>query len=194
MQLTNWSDISYLKTGNKRQQDSFYALTNLRILDILSEFKPLLVGTIPIGIDIKNSDLDIICYATDLEIFSAIIRNNFGKLDFFKDQMHHYSSNSGFYTASFIFEKIEFEIFAEPLPTYQQNGYRHMVVEDQILNIAGESFRHDVIRLKEEGYKTELAFGRLLQMKEPYSELLNLEKLTDEELRKIVKKQLESNN
>jgi hypothetical protein len=53
--------IDYLKTGNARQQRAYDVLTNHRILAQLAPFSPVLVGTIPINIDIESSDLDVIC-------------------------------------------------------------------------------------------------------------------------------------
>ena len=52
--MINFRDLSYLKTGNLKQQAAFHVLTKHRILENLAEFDPILVGTIPINIDIKN--------------------------------------------------------------------------------------------------------------------------------------------
>ena len=62
----NWHDIAYLQSGNERQNNAYSALNKLKILKILREYNPTLVGTIPIEIDISESDLDIICEVYDL--------------------------------------------------------------------------------------------------------------------------------
>jgi len=64
----NFKDISYLSKGNIKQRKSYEILKKINIFNILYEFKPILVGTIPIEIDIENSDLDIICEVTDFTI------------------------------------------------------------------------------------------------------------------------------
>ncbi|MGV2488720.1 UNVERIFIED_CONTAM: DUF4269 domain-containing protein, partial [Bacillus mycoides] len=57
----NFDNIEYLQHGNNRQRQAYSILTNNQILSKLKQFDPILVGTIPINIDIENSDLDIIC-------------------------------------------------------------------------------------------------------------------------------------
>lgn len=59
--MIDFSSID-LKNGNQKQIRAFEILTQNKILLNLVEFDPILVGTIPINIDIENSDLDIICY------------------------------------------------------------------------------------------------------------------------------------
>ncbi|MNL87641.1 hypothetical protein D3C87_2168830 [compost metagenome] len=49
-----------------------------------------------------------------------------------------------------------------------------MIIEHKILQSKGENFRLKIIKLKQKGYKTEPAFGFLLDLKgNPYQELLN---------------------
>ena len=61
-----------------------------------------------------------------------------------------------------------------------------MVIESKIMEIAGKEFREKIINLKMDGYKTEPAFGKLLSLKNPFIDLLELEKLTEEELAAFV--------
>lgn len=58
-----------MKTGNERQQLAYQTLIVHRVLEKLAEYSPILTGTIPINIDIENSDLDIICYWEDKREF-----------------------------------------------------------------------------------------------------------------------------
>ena len=74
---------------------------------------------------------------------------------------------------NFKIDDFEMEIFEQNVPTQNQNGYKHMLIEHQILKTKGENFRLEIIKLKQEGYKTEPAFGLLLGLKDdPYLELL----------------------
>ncbi|MGV3705413.1 MAG: DUF4269 domain-containing protein [Arcticibacter sp.] len=52
-------DITYLKLGNKKQQKVYRILVSHRIMEQLSAYTPIFVGTIPIRIDIETSDIDI---------------------------------------------------------------------------------------------------------------------------------------
>ncbi|WP_081735122.1 DUF4269 domain-containing protein [Paenibacillus gorillae] len=57
----NWTNMHYLAQGTERQRNAFICLSSLNIFESLTFYAPLLVGTIPIDIDIEESDLDIIC-------------------------------------------------------------------------------------------------------------------------------------
>jgi hypothetical protein len=62
------------------QNAVFNTLTKINLFNILSAYSPILVGTIPIGINIENSDLDIIlnCRETDQENLIELIETHFG--------------------------------------------------------------------------------------------------------------------
>ncbi|CAH2212593.1 DUF4269 domain-containing protein [Tepidibacter aestuarii] len=177
----NWKDISYLKAGNDKQRKSYEILTHIKIFNILSEYNPILVGTIPLGIDIENSDLDIICKVNHFEKFKNILIDNFA---IYKDFKITYKEE--FVTiCNFIVEGIEIEIYGSTYDTEKSNGYRHMIVEDRLLNLYGDNFRKDIIDLKINGLKTEPAFAKVLKLEDnPYKQLLLLETYSDEELYK----------
>ncbi|WP_343705617.1 DUF4269 domain-containing protein [Flavobacterium sp.] len=159
--MINFKNISYLKTGNLKQQAAFHILTKHQVLENLAEFDPILVGTIPINIDIENSDLDIVCYWKNKSDFIARIKYLFEKENRFSIR-EIIIDNQESIVANFFIEAFEIEIFGQNIPTELQNGYRHMVIEDQILSSKDENFRLEIIKLKEKGIKTEPAFGLLL--------------------------------
>lgn len=177
-------NIEYLKAGNSRQQQAYQVLQETNVLSVLKNYDPIVVGTIPIGIDIENSDIDIVCYVSDFDTFAHTVRQNFSGYDSFEDWT---KEKEKAYVTSFIYSGLEIEIFAQNKPSDLQNGFRHMVIENRILMLAGELFRKKIIDLKKQGYKTEPAFGILLNLDEPYSDLLNFEKYTDEELNLLIK-------
>lgn len=176
----NFFDIEYLKVGNNRQKLAYKILKETNILAILQEYNPVVVGTIPIAIDIKGSDIDIACFSENLLEFKNVVNLHFSAYDSFSDRLGE------IYVASFQYLGLPIEIYGESLPTFQQNGYRHMVIEDRIMQLAGDKFRQEIIRLKQQGYKTEPAFGQLLKLDCPYSYLLELETLTDEALKLFI--------
>ena len=176
-------NIEYLKAGNSRQQQAYRVLQETNVLSVLKDYDPIVVGTLPIGIDIDGSDIDIVCCVSDFDMFSHTVRQNFAGYDSFEDWT---KEKEKAYVASFIYSEQEIEIFAQNKPSDFQNGFRHMVIENRILMLAGESFRKKVIDLKKQGYKTEPAFGILLNLNDPYSDLLNFEKYTDKELSLLI--------
>lgn len=170
--MTHFSNIEYLKNGNQKQRNAFKVLTQHKILSNLAEFDPILVGTIPINIDIENSDLDIICYWKNKASFIE-------KIIFFFEKEAEFNIREVFINdrdsvvASFKIEDFEIEVFGQNIPTKDQNGYRHMLIENEILESKGNDFRSEIIKLKQNGYKTEPAFAFLLGLKgDPYTELL----------------------
>lgn len=170
--MTDFSNIEYLKNGNQKQRNAFEVLTQHKILSNLAEFDPILVGTIPINIDIENSDLDIICYWNDKANFIEKIILFFEKEAGFNIR-EVFINDRDSVVANFKIEDFEIEVFGQNIPTKDQNGYRHMLIENEILQSKGNDFRSEIIQLKQNGYKTEPAFAFLLGLKgDPYAELL----------------------
>ncbi|MCD7973382.1 MAG: DUF4269 domain-containing protein [Candidatus Azobacteroides sp.] len=181
LSMHSWSTLDYLKTGDSLQQRSARLLEELDIFRILCEYDPLLVGTIPIGIYTDSSDLDIICHLREKKEFHKLIHNSFSSFASFHFHMDDFS-----YVAGFIYKNMPVEIYAEPTETSKQKGFRHMIVENDILELADEKVKQNIIQLKKEGLKTEPAFGRLLNLKKPYNQLLELGELSTEDLKKFL--------
>jgi len=171
----NFKNIEYLQFGNDRQRRAYSILTQNQILLKLKSFDPILVGTIPLNIDIKGSDLDIICNFSERGVFEESIINNFGsERSFVIKKLENLDSSA--IVAHFIIEGIKIEIFGQTIPTKEQLGYRHMIVENKLLTKYGEKFRQQIIKLKRLGYKTEPAFAKALGLEgDPYQELLKFE-------------------
>jgi hypothetical protein len=171
-QMIDFLDITYLQVGNKKQQKVYQVLIKNKIMEKLSTYTPILVGTIPLNIDIETSDIDIICYVRDRHEFIEALVNYFQNMNGFK-----VTENTAFNSikANFYIEDFEFEIFGQDLESLQQNAYQHMIIEHRILLEKGEKFRQRIIKLKRQGLKTEPAFAKLLGLDgNPYKELLNL--------------------
>lgn len=171
----HFDTIEYLQRGNNRQQHAYSTLTNNQILLKLKRFDPILVGTIPISIDIESSDLDIICCFADKHEFKETIADSFkNKKNFTIRELQ--SIDASAIVANFLVDRFEIEIFGQSIPTKQQFAYRHLIIENNLLNQYGDTFRQQIIDLKRQGYKTEPAFGIALGLTgDPYIELLKFE-------------------
>lgn len=183
----DWQDITYLKTGNPRQQAAYDALAQARIFDVLREYDPVLVGTIPIGVDIEDSDLDIICYAPDLDAFDTLVHDHFHDADEFVTWRNN--RGDGDYTvANFRAYGFIFELFAQDKPVKKQNAYRHMVIENRLLQLGDNKAREAIISLKQQGLKTEPAFAQYFKIQgaDPYIALLKLDTYDECQLRKLM--------
>ncbi len=173
--IENFRNIEYLKHGNERQKLAFDEIKSYKIFEILEKYNPVLTGTIPIGIDLPESDLDIICECENHSEFKSYLSREFSdKKDFKIYSIEHYGIESTI--AEFKTNNFLFEIFGQKIPTEKQNAYRHMIIENRILNEKGLEFKQKIKELKSDGLKTEPAFAKLLGLKgNPYIELLKLE-------------------
>jgi len=168
----NFNTIDYLKNGNAKQKHVYSILTKHSILFHLEKYDPLVVGTIPLAIDVEASDIDIICCWTDKNEFETCLKKNFNACSNFKIKDN---PERGSILATFMLDNFQFEIWGQNIPTQQQLGYQHMIIEYRLLVKHGESFRSKIIRLKQQGYKTEPAFAYLLGLHgDPYEELLKI--------------------
>ena len=178
-----WQDISYLREGNARQQAAYRALESLGVMRILCAYNPVLVGTIPIGIDVQTSDLDIVCEARELDGFERRVTDAFGQREGFRVRRKRIKGVPSV-VANLRHDGFEVEIFGQPQPVTEQHAYRHMVVEARLLAMGGEEARREIRRLKGGGLKTEPAFARYFGLVEdPFEVLLELSRLGEEELR-----------
>ncbi|MAN27663.1 MULTISPECIES: DUF4269 domain-containing protein [Mesonia] len=174
--IEKFKDIEYLKFGSERQKLAFHEIKQHRILEILEKYNPILTGTIPIGIDLPESDLDIICQCENHTEFKRYLSSQFSEKKGFK--IYGLKTQNGVEStiAEFKTDNFLIEIFGQHIPTEKQNAYRHMLVEDRILNEKGVDFKQKIKQLKSNGLKTEPAFAQLLGLKgNPYAELLKLE-------------------
>ncbi|UFH31680.1 DUF4269 domain-containing protein [Chryseobacterium sp. C-71] len=173
--MIDFTKIDYLKDGNERQKRAFEVLTKYKVFEKLSNFSPILAGTIPIGIDIDGSDLDIIC-EVDLrfeEVFLDEIM--FSKLVTVENRAtveNIILNDEKCIVINFMLEEFPIEIFGQNKPATQQNAYLHMIAEHKILQEQGDDFKQKIIELKKKGFKTEPAFGMLLNLENPYEDLL----------------------
>lgn len=167
----DFTDISYLKAGTPLQQQAYNVLIQHQIMEKLVAYTPLLCGTIPINIAINGSDLDIICQWQNKETFITDLTTLFAEQDDFSIWENKAIDAV---IASFICNGFPIEVFGQSTPTTEQNAYLHMVIEHKILMQQGEAFRNEIIILKQQGYKTEPAFAKLLGLEgDPYTALLH---------------------
>lgn len=170
-----FDNIEYLRHGTSRQQQTYEVLTANHIMIALKEFDPLLVGTIPIDIAIEGSDLDIICHCKDIAHFANVIKENFSHHTGFAIRQVIKQGHKAVISI-FAVNDFEIEIFGQDMPVRSQYAYRHMMIEHKLLLANGESFRQGILQLKRQGYKTEPAFAKLLNLKgDPYTTLLAYE-------------------
>ncbi|KYG27021.1 DUF4269 domain-containing protein [Alkalihalobacillus trypoxylicola] len=163
-----FEEIHYLKKGTAKQRKAYLTLQQIRIMEELAHYTPLLCGTIPIGIDLLDADLDIIVEVHLFHIFESEVKKLYGHLDTFK-----INKGRDYMTVSFYYNGFMIEIFAQNKAVKEQNAYLHMIIEWCLIE-KWPFLKEEVIDLKKKGLKTEPAFCKLLNLKgdDPYLMLL----------------------
>lgn len=182
----DWRHLSYLRHGTATQQAAYRALESLRIFPLLRRFDPILAGTIPLNIDIPGSDLDIVCYAANIDSFAQCLFDTFSNC---KDFGLCQKVVNGVPTAiaTFTHPNFPIEIFGQPQPTLSQTAVRHMRVEARLLHHSSEAVRQQIRHLKSQGLKTEPAFAIVFSLTgDPYQALLNLVDQPEEVLLSVI--------
>ncbi len=185
--MIDFRDIAYLRDANARQRAAYEALRTLRVIERLANYGPVLAGTVPLGIDVAGSDLDILCEVHDFARFEADLVAGFGRCDGFRVTAPRRRMGGVSMTASFDHGGFIIEMFGQPLPAERQSAYRHMVVEARLLALGGAALRRRIVALKRSGVKTEPAFAQCLGLDgDPYIALLDLEALDDSRLAALI--------
>jgi Domain of unknown function (DUF4269) len=170
---SRFDTLDYLKAGTSKQQAAYRTLMEADVFIKLQSYSPILTGTIPINIDIDNSDLDIICCWNDKDSFIKTLTHEFAQYKQFK-LTQKVVNDIETVICSFLINNFSIEIFGQNRHPKEQEAYKHMLIEFAILNKYGENFRKDVIQKKKAGYKTEPAFAKLLALEgDPYEAILN---------------------
>lgn len=160
-----------MKIGTEKQQDAYSAIMELDIMNRLSSYTPVLCGTLPIGIDITGSDLDIIMEVQELDPFEGLIQTLYNKKDGFTIKRKMINGKEVM-KANFTFSGFEFELFGQAQPVHKQHAYLHMVIEHELLQ-RYPALQQKVIHLKNQGYKTEPAFCKIFDITgDPYEGLI----------------------
>ena len=191
---SRWRDEAHLAGGTPRQRRAHAALAELGVLRDLARFDATLIGTVPIGVDLPDSDLDIACRAPDPLEFEAEVRRLYGAMSGFDVRGADVSlpAPGRAVVAAFTHAGERYELFGEARPVEDQAGFRHMVVEARLLELGGATLRDRVRRLRAGGARTEPAFAAALGLSgDPYRRLFDLFDAGDEDLLVVVRRALD---
>jgi ribosomal protein S18 acetylase RimI-like enzyme len=159
-----------------------------RLFRDLAPFQPTLIGTYPLGLAVDGSDLDIACACDDLDRFEHALRATLAALGV---AARIERSPIPTVVAAFELGDVAVEIFGQALPVTSQRGFRHMVIEGQLLGIGGAALAARIRERKRAGIKTEPAFAQVLGLAgDPYEALLALATWPPDRLRGLVARTL----
>jgi len=158
------------------------AIESSGVLESLRAFDPRVVGTLPLGLAVLGSDVDIVCHAFDPVGFAETIWRRYHFCDDFL--LHQWTSAGRPLVARFAWGGWPFEVFGAQRPVDEQPGWLHFDIERRLLELDDGRLRSAVARLRSRGAKTEPAFAAVLEIAgDPYRGLLDLVRETDDQLR-----------
>ena len=157
------------------------------VLDALAAYDPVIVGTFPLGLDREGSDVDVLCHADDLQRFIDDATAAFGDRQGFGN--HRFVPRDGHEAAvvQFAVDEVPVEAFAQPLPTRDQHGYRHLQVERRLLALGGQPLVAKLRASRAPGASVEAAFADVLGLTgDPFEAVLSLERAPNTRLEALV--------
>jgi Domain of unknown function (DUF4269) len=158
------------------------AIDNSGVLDALGAFDPRVVGTLPLGLSVPGSDIDIVCHADDPIPFAQAIWRQYKSCDGFR--LYQWTAAGRPVVARFEWGGWPFEVFGSASPVHQQHGWLHFEIEKRLLDLDDGRLRKAVLEQRSLGIKTEPAFAAVLGIAgDPYRGLLDLASETDAQLR-----------
>jgi hypothetical protein len=190
MMAATWSeyaeDVSYLKMGGDRPRAAYLTLTELDLFCVLADFDPVLTGTFPLGLELDESELDLICYAPNLDQLAAVLVQVYGMYEDFTLEQSN-ADHGPSLECHFRYGEFRIGVLGEPAPSREQNAFRHLVAQSRLLRLAGPSAAEAIRRLKASGLATAPAFGEYFRLgSDPNRALLDLADAPAEELDEVI--------
>lgn len=162
------------------------ALDRSGLLAALARFDPHVAGTPPLGLDLPDSDIDVLCHMADAFSFTRTLWDFARGLCGFT--VHQWTGGGRPIVASFRTAGWRIEVFGEARPVSLQRGWRHFAIERRLLALGGEALRAAVMERRRDGMKTEPAFADVLRLGgDPYVALLDLEAASDDALAQMLR-------
>jgi hypothetical protein len=164
-----------IKLQSAIQEQGYEVIRELRVLEHLERYHATVVGTLPLDLFIPGqSDIDIICTAYHFDTFKATLTDHFSRLKGF-ELVQKFLHPTDSVVCRFCYQSFPFEIVGQPLPVTEQWAYKHLYIEQRLLNARGSDFKAQILQLKKQGIKTEPAFAQALKLSgNPYEALLHV--------------------
>lgn len=165
------------------------AISSTGLLAELTEYDPRIAGTLPLGLDLSTSDIDVLCHAPDPNRFTAVVWNAFSSCQDFC--IWQWATADRPVVAAFLSHGWRFEIFGQAKPVGEQTGWRHFVAERRLLALGGQRLSASVMAFRQDGLKTEPAFAAALKLRgNPYQALLEMAEQGDEALMLLIQQSI----
>lgn len=141
-----------------------------------------ITGTYPLNLQNEKSDIDV-CFEYKSHEAIQILEFIQGFQEWV--QQPKLSIKNNIYVFNFHFNYLNFEFYFSPESLFKQNSYVHLIIEQRLLKIFGQSLGERVKALKKD-HHTEWAFAKTLGLEtnehKSFDDLLQLQNLSDLEI------------
>lgn len=163
--------MELLRTGSEKQRNVLQLFHKLNIAAQFKENHPVICGTIPLGIDLEDSDVDVIMQTENHSFLLERWERLYGGFSNFKT-VEKYIRGRKVAKANFRYGGLEWELFAQNQPVTEQHAWLHMFIEYRILR-EDPALKPIILQKKKDGFSTEAAFCDPLEIEgDPYEGLL----------------------
>ncbi|MEL7232244.1 MAG: DUF4269 domain-containing protein [Pseudomonadota bacterium] len=157
-------------------QAGIYAVLSAHeVLEKLSAFDAVWVGSTALDVHLADSDVDICCSAKgDIDAFETALKSEFGSAKGFKIERKDYRGQPSC-IARFDLSGQAIEVWGRDHAIEDHEFYRFFKVEERLLRFGGDDLRTAIRDLKADGLTTEQAFAEALELEgDPEQALLSL--------------------
>ena len=146
-------------------------LLQTSILSKLAPWQPMISGSIPIGVHLEKSDLDILLFSESPGLAKIVITDvlkEIGSISWIESE-----GSAGEFWGRLTTGPRIVELFISDQPVLDQRSHRHLLTEYLYLVKHGQALRDQVKAMKMSGASTEEAFARALGVSgDPYQKLI----------------------
>lgn len=159
------------------------ALAQSRVLEALAPYSPTVVSTIWVGLDLPESDINMVCCFKCRSQFERRLIETLGGLKDFT-----LSSSKEALIARATLGAFPLEIYGSNVAISEQVAFRHYQVMQRLTFLSSADFSNRVRAYKTEGLKTEPAIAAVLNLQgEPFAAVMALECASEAKLVSILR-------
>lgn len=150
----NWYDYTVIRDGSPRQMRAYSVVFDeLMVFLHMKPYKPVWVGSYPLGIDAETSDINILLEPEQLRVFLVDVRKHYGHHDDFK-LVWKAINKTPTIVARFQVKGFWVDMFAQCRPLNEQDAFVQMLMTARLLAIGGDEACEGIRQNKTNGQNT----------------------------------------
>ena len=147
----------------ENNKNVFNAIHDSNILRSFKIYTPLIIGDFPLGIHTKDSSVDILMSAFDLDELENSLKLHYENHEEF-DSLRSYVDGFETLVVNFKQDELLFEIFAQKKVITEQISYRKFQIKERLVKLGGDIFKETIMGIRMDGTKSGTAFAEALSI------------------------------